>query len=342
VVVTRNALLAFLLVSLAALAVRFDMVAESDYQIGLVPGFSLRFYGFATHANTLAPLCFVLMCCLMLKPFVRRWLTAFAWAAASICLLLTQSKTSIGLAVVLLGVMLILARLRIVRARRRVDAGSFALFLAGAVLGMLLLLGVLAVPDLMEKFAPAVDTQQITSLTGRTAIWAETLKAVQANPLFGYGPSLWDLEFRIKTGMMFTHSHNQYLQTLGTAGIVGLLALAGYVVVLLGTAWRARVGSQGVTVALTLFLLIRGVTEVPLSVSEAMQGEFMVQMFLLVLCVGYLPASCKLREREAYLRGCLSQRSRDHLRGAPGAIRSRVPTPAAMPTAAWINPPKLR
>jgi exopolysaccharide production protein ExoQ len=321
VVVTRNAMLAFLLVSLAALAVRFDMVAESNYQIGLVPGFSLRLHGFATHANTLAPLCFVLMICLMLQPFAGRWLTAFGWAVASVCLLLTQSKTSIGLVAVLLGVMLILARLRIVRARKRVDAGTFALFMTGALLSILLLVGVLAAPDLMEKVAPAVDTQQITSLTGRTAIWAATFNAVKVNPLFGYGPSLWDLEFRIKTGMMFTHSHDQYLQTLGTAGIIGLLALTGYLVMLFRTAWRARAGSQGTTIALTLFLLIRGVTEVPLSVSTAMQSEFMVQMFLLVLCVGYLPVSAKLRERETYasvqwIRGRL-RRAPEHLVRAP-------------------------
>jgi O-antigen ligase len=210
-----------------------------------------------------------------------------------------------------MGVLLIVARLRIARARDQVDAGTrilgllTGLFLASTV-GMTLLLGALTRVEFVQMLASVVETQEMSSLTGRAAIWGETVKVVEANPLFGYGPSLWDLEFRIKTGMMFTHAHNQYLQTLGAAGIFGLLTLVCYLVVLLGTAWRARVGSKGVTVALALFLLIRGVTEVPLSVSGAIHGEFMVQMFVLVLCVGYLPAterssSLNLRRRRREL-----------------------------------------
>jgi exopolysaccharide production protein ExoQ len=297
VVVTRNALLAFMLVSLATLVVRREMVAEPNYTQSFLPGISDRFYGFASHANTLAPLCFVLMSCLILHPFSRRWLTALAWAAASICVLLSQSKTSIGLAMLLVGVLVL--RSRFLRAREqdghRMGTRSLglltALSLAATVVVTLSLLGMVSGPNFSAILPEIADRQQMASFTGRTTIWRETLKVAYANPLFGYGPTLWDADFQHKTGMIFSHAHSQYVQTLGAAGILGSVALVCYLVVLLGTAWRVRVGTKGVSVALALFVIVRGATEVPLSVTSAMQGEFLVQMYLLALCVGFLPTT---------------------------------------------------
>ena len=297
VIVTRDSLLVFLLASLAVLPIRREMVAEPNYAFSFVPGVTDRFYGFASHANTLAPLCFVLMSCLLLQPFRRRWLTMLAWIVASICVVLTQSKTSIALAILLVAVILIRAKLRVARERDGTTMGIrtlrllTGLSLAATVVLTLSLLGMVAIPKFTEMLPPIVDIQQMSSLTGRTTIWSETLKVVRANPLFGYGPTLWDLDFQRKTGMGFSHAHSQYVQTLGAAGIVGLVALICYLLVLLRTSWRARVGSRGVSFALALFVIIRGITEVPLSVSTAMQGEFLIQMFLLALCVGYLPAT---------------------------------------------------
>lgn len=300
VVLTRNGLLAFMLLSLAVLPIRPEMVAEPNYAFSFIPGVTSRFYGFATHANTLAPLCFLLMCCLLLRPFARRWLNAIAWLVAWICLLLTQSKTSIGLAALLVGVLVLQERLRNVDERDRVarQLGRLrlltALSLAATVLVALALVGMIATPNLAQALPLMADTQQVTTLTGRTTIWLETLKVVRDNPLFGYGPTLWDLEFQHKTGMPYAHAHSQYIQTLGAAGIVGLLALSLYLAVLLRTAWRARIGSRGVSVMLVVFVLIRGITEVPLSVVSAMQSEFLAQMFILLVCVGFLPAAERL------------------------------------------------
>lgn len=303
VVIARNALLVFVLMSLAALAVRIDMVAESNYRAGLIPGFSLRFYGFATHPNTLAPLCFVLMSCLLLRPFQRPSVTALAWAAVSTCILLTQSKTSIGLVGILLVALILFRQIRAARERGRAEIARLViplwtiLFLISSAVGLVTLVALLADLQIVQRLTRNVDFQQIATLTGRTTVWTETIKALQANPLFGYGPELWGVEFRIRTGMMFTHAHNQYLQTLGAGGILGFVALFGYLITLLVVAWRARVGSHGVTVALAVFLIVRGATEVPLSVSSPMQGEFLVQMILLMLCVAHSPAAQPLLVR---------------------------------------------
>jgi O-antigen ligase len=294
--VSRNALFGFMLVSLAFFPFKREMVAEPNYAFTFIPGLTDRFYGFANHANTLAPLCFVLMVALFLQPFARRWLTGIAWLVAWVCMVLTQSKTSIGLAILLVAVLVLQEKLQ--RARERdgmaVGLGTMRLLTGLSMVATLVValsvVALIANPNFAQKLPPMVDTQQVTSFTGRTTIWRETLKVVRDNPLFGYGPGLWDVEFQRRTGMPYAHAHSQYVQTLGAAGAIGLATLFFYLVVLLRTAWRARIGSRGVSLALVLFVIIRGITEVPLSVTSAMQGEFFAQMFMLAVCVGFLPA----------------------------------------------------
>lgn len=295
VLLVRAALLAFLVVSLLCLPVRPAMVAETNYGFGLVAGFALRFYGFATHPNTLAPLCFVLMCCLLLRPFSSKLLQRLAWGVAWICLLLTQSKTSVGLTGLLIA--LLWGREQVVAARQSGGIVALRARVMTLVTTAVVVVALVAVAALLltlfsgaaaTKIGRVFENMQVTSLTGRTTIWAQTLKAVGENPLFGYGPGLWGIEYRMKTGLFFTHAHNQYLQTFGAGGLLGLSALAVYLVVLMRAAWKTRKATHGVSVALAAYLILRGLTEVPLSVSAAMQAEFLVQMFLFVLCVGAL------------------------------------------------------
>lgn len=291
----RSAMFLLLGASLLMLAVRPSMVAETNYRAGLIASFGLRFYGFATHPNTLAPLCFVLMCALYLRPYRHRLLHGAAWATAWLSLVLTQSKTSIGLALVLMGVLWTREALADARLRRgRAASGQRGLAIGAVALGVVaiaalaLLLAMLFNDSVTTKLSMAVNNAQFASLSGRTTIWNQTLKELAANPMFGYGPGLWSSDFQRKTGLLFTHAHNQYLQTLGAAGIVGLLALICFLLVLLRTAWQVRSETRGISVALAVYLLLRGLTEVPLSVSAAMQGEFLVQMFVLAVCIGGL------------------------------------------------------
>lgn len=294
VLIVRNTLMVFLLASLIMLVLRPEMVAETRYRAGLVPGITLRFYGFATHPNTLAPLCLLLLCGIRLQRFKVPLLNVAGVALALICLFLTQSKTSIGLVLIGVAWFWLLDRRNSAAAtglaqQRRWQALSVALgCMFVGLLGLLLLVALSVNDGVLFKLAQLADRLQLTTLTGRTRIWDETLRAASENWMFGYGPGLWGVGFRIKVGLPFTHSHNQFIHTLGAAGVVGVLALMAYLVALARLAWQANAASKGVTIVLFLYLLLRGLTELPLNISNAMQGEFIVQVFLLVVCVGAL------------------------------------------------------
>lgn len=285
------AILIFLAAAWFALLVRLPLVAETGYAEGLIPGFTMRLYGFATHPNTLAPLCFVLMCCLLLQPIAVRWLHRVAWFFASASLILTQSKTTIAVVAVALLWLFVVRYLR--RARKESVARyrlarqivfSWFVFAVGLLMSIALV-AALMLPHFMVAASQLFEQQSVLTLTGRTSIWGATLNVIQQNWAFGYGPGLWGVEFRLRTGLFFTHAHNQYIHTLGAGGVAGLLGLFAFLVALCVGAWKVRRATMGTSVALAAYTVIRGFTEVPLGLSNALQTEFMVVMFLMVLVI---------------------------------------------------------
>lgn len=322
VLIVRNTLMLFLLASLIMLAVRPEMVAETRYRAGLIPGITLRFYGFATHPNTLAPLCLLLLCAIRLRRFKAPLLNIAGVTLAFACLFLTQSKTSIGLVLIGAGWFWLLDQRDSAAAvgaaqQRRWKALSVALgFLVVGLLGLVVLVALSVNDSFLPKLGQLADRLQLLTLTGRTRIWDETLRAASDNLIFGYGPELWSVGFRIKVGLPFSHSHNQFIHTFGAAGVVGVLALVAYLAGLARLAWRTRVASKGVTVVLFLYLLLRGLTELPLNISNAMQGEFIVQIFLLAVCIGALQP----RTRPVTASHALASPAFYSSRRAPGAL----------------------
>ncbi len=87
----------------------------------------------------------------------------------------------------------------------------------------------------------------------------------RANPLFGYGPDLWNEAYRTSINMPnATNAHNQFLDTLARSGIVGAAGLVLYALTLLVLSVRYARSTQGLSLALFLALALRSVSEVPL------------------------------------------------------------------------------
>lgn len=138
---------------------------------------------------------------------------------------------------------------------------------------------------LMSTFVP----EQAGTLTGRTAIWAAALVGFQLNPWFGYGPTLLGQEYRNSYLPNFdaaAQAHNQFVQTLGGEGITGLASLVILISVLLFAAFRVRKSTDGLSVALVMYLVVRGVTETPLR--PAGPGS---TTFILIVVFGLLVAT---------------------------------------------------
>lgn len=288
----RWALLMFLVGSALAIGARPSTVLESGYA-GWLPGISFRYYGLATHANTMGPLVIAFMILLWRYPFSVRWCNLLAWALAAGSLVLSQSKTSI---VIGAGIWLFLwvYRLRagIVR-RDSLGAVKFSLLLWGVTCIALagLTLGVLAgfnyIDWALGKF-DTVTTGQWATLSGRTRIWALAWHEFLSHPVFGYGPTIWDPMYRFYAQLPFaSHAHNQLMQSLSSAGAVGGVTFLVYALTLAVFALRASARSDGMSVALVGLLLIRSVSEVPFSTASIMQGEFIVQLLAMCACVAF-------------------------------------------------------
>jgi O-antigen ligase len=288
---TRNVLTWFLVAGLVAIPFAPTLVMDLAYTEGFLPGLSIRYYGFSTHPNSLAAYVILVIGLLWMRPMHSRKLNRFAWLVAWTSLVLTQSKTSLGIGVVALCALWVFRRRQDLaesanRVRvhlwRRVTAGA----LVTASIATLVLLGSLLL-GLVDPGAIAqrLDRVNFWTLTGRVRIWEISLSDLWDNPLFGRGGELWSRDYQREKGMFISHAHNQYVHTLGDTGFVGLAVLLLYCAMVGYAAWHARQATRGVSVALATYIFVRGMTEVPLIVDSVYGPEILTHAILLMLCV---------------------------------------------------------
>lgn len=280
----RLVILALMLASLGGIWLKPDFVLHRP-DAGIIPGIDWRLYGLTPHANALGPIALLGLVIELHSPArwkPLRWLTAFSCIAV---LLLAQSKTTwatLPLMMLFVGMPLMFAR-----AATSGDASArfrrTVLTLAGAIGVVVVLAALAAVFDVVGFVEHRSD---LVSLTGRTQIWDITLRAWRENILFGYGPAIWGVDRQREFHMFYVgHAHNQIVQTLGEAGLVGLALLLAYLLVQLMAALRNFVPSRGIALLLLMLMLVRWVTEAPMR-SEGLLSwsTFLHALFLAVAC----------------------------------------------------------
>lgn len=275
----KHVLMMLMIGSLVLGALFPNRFAETSY-VGMIPGFHIRLHGLAPHANSLAPLALLYM---LLAYWVRgknpwHWIGVLS---AMLVLVLTQSKTVWGA-----GLLMLLA-LTVVRLNRQFHhemkgarIGWATLMTIGAFFSAALLLPWLFTDSAAGLFNALTAESGVSTLTGRTDIWQTTIDTWKNNPWFGYGPALWDLEFRLThhAALAAWHAHNQYIQALGEAGIVGLLAMVAYSGAFIYYGVKFTTRTHGVSLALLLLILIRTITEIPLRFSVLLDTTFFVHV----------------------------------------------------------------
>ncbi len=140
--------------------------------------------------------------------------------------------------------------------------GGWALKLAIVALatGLILLIYLGAGDGLLQVLSRSGSSDEITSGTGRTRIWAVVLELWSEQPLLGYGSGAAKYILP-KNPLLFTaaaHAHNLFLNILFSGGIIGLcLFVSG-----LGVAgWRAVKRADRQALALFIFFMAYGITE---------------------------------------------------------------------------------
>ncbi len=250
---------------------------------GLLPGIDWRLYGLTSHANTLAPIALLAIVLELHTPSRLRLLRWVHLSAALVVFVLAQSKTTWGAAPVILAMVYLPFWLRPggdVAARGR-HFNRFIWTLVVLIAGVVVLTGALVATDAIDYVQRKAD---LATLTGRTQIWDITLQAWRENVLFGWGAEVWGAERRLHLLMFHVgHAHNQVMQTLGEAGLVGLALLLVYLATLLGAALRRFVATRGIVLAVLILMLVRCITEAPMRAEGLLSWATFLHLLLLML-----------------------------------------------------------
>jgi O-antigen ligase len=282
----RDALFVLMFVSVCLIPVWPTLVLDESYTQGLLPGVP-RLGGLAPHPVAMGMFAQTALILLWARPYGRRWVNVCAWMVGLGVLFFAQSKTS-WIAFVLCAIAMTAMRHGPSAWRRLSDPreGAFGIVLCLAV--MLMGVATLALvlftnaSDGVSSFLDSDQGAQLMTLTGRDQIWAIAWEEWSANKWFGYGPGLFDDDYRLAIHMPnATSGHNQFMDTIARAGTVGAAVLVVYAAVLLVLSLRYARRTGGLSLALFIGLAMRSISEVPLSLF-GYGIEFLAHLLLLV------------------------------------------------------------
>jgi O-antigen ligase len=299
---TRDALFIFMVVSLAMLLIAPELVQQKGYP-GEIPGLDFRFWGLASHANNMGPIAAFFLLLLYLRTYQSRFLVIAAIGVAVVSIVLAQSKTAWAASIVSLSVLVIRSLYisffhALIKGQPRLFPVLIAfVFIAISLAGLFIVSGNYYVKPL--GYANDVLNHFARTLTGRDVIWYITMQQFYDNPLFGYGPDLWGYEFSARYGYLgiASNAHNQVLEVLGSAGAFGLATFVVYFGILIRYAFILMPMTKGVSLALVVFLIVRGIAEVPLGLANITTTDFF--MHLVVIGI-FLRAAYALNASKTY------------------------------------------
>lgn len=182
---------------------------------------------------------------------MNRLLVPVSAVVCGAALLMTNSRTPLAMTVVILFATYLLNW-------RRLYAAIFLVSIA-----LLLVVAVLPFGQdfLLKSVSRSGDVGEVTSMTGRSAIWYAVLKLAELQPLTGYGyaSSVFILPQHVNDiGFPTSHAHNLVLQLLLTTGWIGV---ALFTLSVIGVIVRASLHHDRTTFCMIAFVLLNGITE---------------------------------------------------------------------------------
>jgi len=265
----RNALIVFVVLSLLAILVKPNHVLDLSYSQGYIPGLP-RFFGLASHATMMGVFSALACWLLITYPLNNRRNNFLLLSLMFVSLILTQSKTV--LVVFFLGLIVFYlfstsksepeSSASKNNSTKLVVLSISLVFISLGLLGLLLM----DVENWVYQSVSPETINNITTLTGRDVIWAIALEEFYKSPIVGYGAGLFSNEHKIQIGMMnATDGHNQFIDTLARAGLIGL---SGYLLLygFMGYyAFKFARITKGLTLNLFLLISVYSITAVPIT-----------------------------------------------------------------------------
>ncbi len=287
----RDVLVAFCMAGMLLIPVLPDVVLQTNYAQG---AFSLRFWGLASHANTMGPLLVVAIILTSSCRYMNRWFHVIVSFILIIGLFATQSKTSMLALVICFLMKYVWNRFD----PGQVDRSQFMAVFSGRAAAMSTMLVALVLLVDFVLFVGSMGSigssggqarSEILSLTNRDIIWRAAFDEFQRSPWFGYGSGIFDEAFRYRVRIFSAaNAHNQVMHTISMAGILGLWGLVVYVWTLGYFAFKKAAVDNGIAIMLYVLMLVRSITEIPFSIHSPTSVEVFLQVLLMAVLVSGL------------------------------------------------------
>lgn len=213
-----------------------------------------RLTGITGAANTIG---YISAFCLLALYYFRHYLPKktplWFWTFVAInasALLMSNSRTS------LIALILSIGMASLIRLNPKILAGFFTIVCLGIIIALNL-----DYEAVFSMLARSGDASEITTGTGRTAIWAETVKLINQRPLagWGYASAVYVLPAHSsEIGFSITQAHNAFLQILLTTGFIGLFLFISAFAIKMYYAIKAQ---DSLNIAFIFFLMLVGITE---------------------------------------------------------------------------------
>lgn len=274
-------LLFYVYASLILIVVKFNWAVVTPYYESVI-GIYFRLFGVANHPNNISGIVFLYIILYFIEKSKTKMSTIHL-IATLLVVILAQSKTVIIISFLILLSMIVYKMLN-VKGKRKLLSISFLMFM-----GVAALLTISAFFNTLIKKLNIEDLD-FQTFTGRSEIWALTIEKWKLNKLFGYGNGLWDpvmqSEYKGMYGVSWApfHSHNQFFQTLGTSGILGILGLVTFGIIILYLIFMLKGRVRYGLLLLFTFVLIRGFTE-PVFSNNLNDGNFITTFFIILLMI---------------------------------------------------------
>jgi exopolysaccharide production protein ExoQ len=294
VIVAKHCLGLLVVVSLGSAAFLPELAIQPGYQ-SFIPGFDIRLWGVTSHANSLGAIAATFLLFEVAEPSERKWLRNCILVAATIALIMTQSKTSI-MATFFGLIVLAWWRLQIDSKKKdgsNVQNKSLVAIVLIAVSIVLIVVSSfwivfsedLSLIQVLEGGLTSSEAASVMSASGRTTIWDIAIQGGLENPLFGQGGSFWTETRLMRDLSAASSAHNLFLQVFSRSGFFGLFALLLFFYFLLQYSIRASSFTRGGSVAFMVLFLTRGIFEAAIQPNSILAGEFFAMMFFFLYVI---------------------------------------------------------
>ncbi|WP_083922529.1 O-antigen ligase family protein [Deinococcus aquatilis] len=249
---SRNSVGLFLFVCILSLAVP-GISIEQNYSGDLLVPLPIRFHGVASLGNHLAALAclFILLDILRIELHSHKtslW-NIFSWAIAVGILGMTQSKTTFFAFISGLAIYSVL----------KFRTPWFVKFFVATLAVAFMVLFLQSSNTVLEI------NNETATLTGRTQVWDYVISLYNENKFFGYGTELWlddtRTNFFTQYGWAPGQSHNQWVQTLGRSGWLGMFGMIIYALSIILASRIVYVKGGKVIFVIAWVFFVRSVTE---------------------------------------------------------------------------------